>query len=380
MSKQFLLIGDPKGKRLDVFINCLKNIDIHNYKIIQWNDVLEDISIIDNNLKENTILKVEPPEKDLEIYRGFLKKGINKGNLSKKEIEKIDFSEYPIVEPSQWYYGVQSTFMDIENLLKRNNHRNIFSMVDFNEALIMMDKEKTYELLSKNKNNFELPKRLKKYTSYEEFREDNFNKFLKCFIKLKCGSGSTGIIAYVNNPKIKEEKIYTSLNYKEVKGKKVFFGNYKVNCFKDKQVIKNMIDWVLEHGAHIEMWIPKSTYNGYRFDTRAFVIDKKADYLISRLSKTPITNLHLKNKRMESEEFLKNSELEVIKKASEGVMDTFNNSLYSGIDVVTSTGFKPYIIDVNPFGDLFHNLINTKRNVYYKEIKTAIERIDKKND
>jgi hypothetical protein len=132
-------------------------------------------------------LKVEPPEKDLEIYRGFLKKGINNGNLSKKEIEKIDFGEYPIVQPSQWYYGVESTFMDIENLLKRNNHINVFSMVDFNEALIMMDKEKTYELLSKNKNNFELPKRLKKYTNYEEFREDNFDKFLKClFLVFSC--------------------------------------------------------------------------------------------------------------------------------------------------------------------------------------------------
>jgi hypothetical protein len=34
MNKEFLLIGDPKGKRLDVFINCLKNIDIQIIRLL----------------------------------------------------------------------------------------------------------------------------------------------------------------------------------------------------------------------------------------------------------------------------------------------------------------------------------------------------------
>ena len=65
---------------------------------------------------------------------------------------------------------------------------------------------------------------------------------------------------------------------------------------------------------------------------------------------------------------LEKDETEIIKKASEEVMTLFSKSLYSGIDIVLANNLKPYVVDVNPFGDLFHNLIGTDKNVHYREI------------
>lgn len=375
MNIKFLLIGDLTGRRIKHFTDCLKAFNIHNVKVISWIEILNDLSILEKNLKENTIVKLEPPEKDMEIYREFLLKGEDKGLVSKDEINKIDFSNYPIVAPAQWYEGFKVVLENMKKIYNHHLNKNIFFMNDFEDTLNMMDKSKTYDILACNLKNseFYLPKRLENPKDCKEFREIYGNQFIKCFIKLRYGSGSTGILAYSNNPKIKEEKVFTSLNVRNIDDKKVFFGNYKVNCFKEKEVIEELMNWVLYNGAHIEKWIAKSTYEGFSFDTRSFVINKKSAYLISRLSKTPITNLHLKNHREESEKILSPNNFKVVSRASEDVMKIFNKSMYAGIDVVTSNSYKPYIIDVNPFGDLFHNLVGKKENIYYLEIKKAIE-------
>lgn len=97
--------------------------------------------------------------------------------------------------------------------------------------------------------------------------------------------------------------------------------------------------------------------------------------MLSRLSTGPITNLHLKNMRKESLEFMEEEQLKLISRASEGVMNIFDRSLYAGIDVLLSNNMKPYVIDVNPFGDLFHNLIDSPENVYYAEIREALKKV-----
>jgi len=341
MKSKFLLMGDTKGKRINTFVDCLKHMDITDYKIISWKDVIEDSSIIQKDLSSNTIIKIEPPEKDLYIYKSFLKKGISKGILNNKDIEKINFEKCPIVAPGQWYEGVREVFLEIENIL--NHNRNVFSMINIEESLIMMDKERTYNFLSGKEKNFNLPEKLKSYKSYEQFKNDTGDRSLKCFMKLRHGSGSEGVIAYSNNKRLNEECIYTSLAYS--KDEDIFFSTYKVNY----------IDKV--------------------YDTRAIVIDNKVEYLLSRLSRTPITNLHLKNERKESKEFMDTKTIDIIENASKGVMNLFENSFMAGIDVVMSKKNKPYIIDVNPFGDLLHHLIGTDKNIYYKEIKSAIAKL-----
>lgn len=375
MEINFLIIGDLKGRRVNSFIECLNHLNIKNYKVITWTELLMDVSIFHKNLKENTIIKLEPPEKDMNIYNGFLKLGEEKGEVSRKEIENIDFSTCEIVAPAQWYEGFKILLGNMEEIYRNHEDKNIFLMNDFKEILIMMDKSKTYETLEEKVKDYEfyLPEKLETPKSYREFKEIYGHKVMKCFIKLRYGSGGTGIIAYKNNPRVLEESIFTSLNCETREGKTIFYSNNKVNYFEDKDKIKILIDWVLLNGAHIESWIPKASYEGYSFDTRAFVMDKKSEYLISRLSKTPITNLHLRNKRMESGDIISRENIHRISKAAEDVMKVFDKSLYAGIDVVCSKGYKPYIIDVNPFGDLFHNLLGTDKNTHYLEINKAIE-------
>ena len=365
MKNSFLIIGDNKGRRIKTFTDCLKNKGIYNYSVMDWTEVLKDRKELEKNIKKSNIVRIEPPEKNTDIYKLFLDIGAESGEFQKDNVNN-NYNENIIISPKSWFKGVEHTFLVIDKLIKEN--KDILSMCDLKEALVMMDKSKTYEFLEGKGKNYYLPEKMPEYRNYDEFFEENKNNFIKCFIKLRYGSGSTGVIAYSNNPKIKEEKIFTSLNYSKENGNKTFFSTYNVKSYTDKKVIRDMINWVIENGAHIEKWIPKLIHEKKGFDTRVFVLDKKSEYLLSRLSNSPITNLHLKNERKESEEFLKKNETDIIKKASEEVMSLFSKSLYSGVDIILANNLKPYVIDVNPFGDLFYNLTGTDKNVHYREI------------
>lgn len=374
----FLIIGDSRGRRIKSFVDCVRSLDFHNITVLSWRDIIHDISLVEKYLVDNTILKIEPGEKDMEIYRQFLIKGREKNIIGIDEIKSLDFTHYPIVAPAQWYMGFSVALKQLEKVINQSDN-NLFSMNHFTEVIEMMDKSRTYNILKKDVENqrYFLPEKLEHVDSYEALQDYYANKHLKCFIKLRYGSGSTGVLAYCNNPKLCQERVYTSLNYKCIEGKRQYFSNYKVHCYKGKEEIRNLIDWVFANGAHMEKWIPKSSYDGLAYDTRSFVINKKSHYLLSRLSKSPITNLHLRNLRRESHEILSKEELQLIAAASEDVMKVFGNSLYAGIDVITLRNNKPYIIDVNPFGDLYHHLLGKKENIYYYEIKKAIEELRK---
>ena len=371
MENVFLIIGDNKGRRIKTFAGCLEKAGNYSYNVLDWMDLLNEPEILGEFLEKSNIVKVEPPEKNTEIYRKFLEYGNGAESILAEEKKAGVKNDEIIKAPGVWFDGVKNIFGRISEI--SDNYKNTYFMCNIDELLIMMDKKATYEYLSGSEDSFLLPERTRDFHNYDDFFETVKNKTAKYFIKLRCGSGSTGVLAYSYNPKLDEEKIFTSLNYSEENGRLDFFSTYRVKTYTEKKVIRNMVNWVIENGAHIEKWLPKLTYKKYGFDTRVFVAGKKTEYMLSRLSTGPITNLHLKNMRKESSEFMEEKQLKLLSEASEGVMSVFEKSLYAGIDVLLSNNMKPYIIDVNPFGDLFHNLTDSPRNVYYAEIREALK-------
>lgn len=368
----FLIIGDLKGKRVSFFIKTLNILGIKNYNILSWIDLIKDINILNKYLKNNTIIKIEPPEKDLDIYKAFLKKGIKANIISVKQIDKLNFYDYKIISPKQWFFGVNNVFVNIKNIINASSY-NIFMMNDIDEAITMMDKKLSYKKLNDNleDKSFNLPKLYDIKDDFYSFEEMYSNKSINAFIKLRYGSGSIGVLAYKNNPKKNKQILYTSLRYKNNN----FYSEKKVRKYENQNEIRVLLDWVLKNDAHMEAWIPKSKYNNKSFDTRVFMLNKKPNYLISRFSNTPITNLHLDNKRLETKEFLDDSQIKILKDASKDVCKVLKKSMFIGLDIVTSNSFKPYVIDINPFGDLFYNLNYGKNIIYEKEIKLAIKKL-----
>ncbi|MNP52983.1 hypothetical protein D3C76_1474150 [compost metagenome] len=91
-----------------------------------------------------------------------------------------------------------------------------------------------------------------------------------------------------------------------------------------------------------------------------------------RLSRTPITNLHLRNERMlPAEAGLDEQRMSLVRLAAQAAMSAFPNSWSAGIDVMLTSGSNPraYVLDVNPFGDLLYRVEHHGLGTYEWEME-----------
>ncbi len=106
------------------------------------------------------------------------------------------------------------------------------------------------------------------------------------------------------------------------------------------------------------------------------MINGQAKHVVPRLSKTPITNLHLGNKRgvlQEIEQKISKEKLLQVKIMAEHAAACFPDSFYLGVDVLLASDFKTIkILEVNAFGDLLPGLLHEGMDTYTTEINEIL--------
>ncbi|MCC3381007.1 STM4014 family protein [Paenibacillus farraposensis] len=198
-------------------------------------------------------------------------------------------------------------------------------------------------------------------------RESGFHRI---FVKLFCGSGASGVMAYQIHPRTQAELAVTTIGTEIVQGQRVYYNAGRLRRYTDKQDIHAILNWLCMEGIHAERWIPKATLNGRVYDVRQLVCGGEACHAVLRLSRSPITNLHLRNERLLLEEAgLPPDTVQSIQLTAEAAMSAFPASMVAGLDVlVPAHGGRPYVLDVNPFGDLLYRVKHQGRNPYEWEM------------
>ena len=178
----------------------------------------------------------------------------------------------------------------------------------------------------------------------------------RVFVKLACGSAASGVVAYQVNPRTGAEIATTTVGMETSQGRTLFYNEGKLQRYTNPQEIRTLLDWLCAEGAQIERWMPKATLDQRAYDIRQLVMVGQVGHTVMRLSRSPITNLHLRNERMlPAEAGLNELHLSMIQKAAQNTMLTFPNSWSAGIDVMLTSGMEPraYVLDVNPFGTCY---------------------------
>ncbi|WP_179032689.1 STM4014 family protein [Paenibacillus kribbensis] len=194
--------------------------------------------------------------------------------------------------------------------------------------------------------------------------------FHRVFVKIFCGSGASGVMAYQIHPQTQAELAVTTIGTEIVQGQRVYYNAGRLRRYTDKQDIHAILGWLCMEGVHVERWIPKATLNRRVYDVRQLVCGGEACHAVLRLSRSPITNLHLRNERLLLEEAgLSPGTVESIQLTAEAAMSVFPASSVAGLDVlVPAHGGHPYILDVNPFGDLLYRVKHQGWNPYEWEM------------
>ncbi len=110
---------------------------------------------------------------------------------------------------------------------------------------------------------------------------------------------------------------------------------------------------------------------------RVVVIDGKACHVVTRLSCSPVTNLHLLNDRADPAIVRRKMGERAWNDAMgtcEIAMACFPNCLHGGLDLLIGANFRHHaILEVNAFGDLLPGTLWREMDTYEAEIRAILD-------
>ncbi|WDQ32642.1 STM4014 family protein [Paenibacillus marchantiae] len=371
------------GTMADAVQQCLEGRGTTHVKGEPWISSPASILYANHDLVHGVnsvpLIRLDAPGEEWEVERELLFlgavndvspliDGLSAGMIPAEQTLTLEQEWGRIYAPNQWFRGWKAC-------LERIRHEaleywpNARFMNDPHDIAIMFDKRKCQQHLSAH--SVHVPPTLQSsepIRNYADLRTAMKTAGMnRVFVKLACGSGASGVVAYQINPRTGAEIAITTVGMERVQGKVIFYNEGRLRKYTHTSEISALMDWLCAEGAQIERWMAKASLGSSVFDIRQLVAGGQAGHAIVRLSQTPITNLHLRNERLlPAEAGLDEQQMDRVQTTAKAAMAAFPNSWSAGIDVMLSGGTEPraYILDVNPFGDLLYRVQHNGLGTY----------------
>jgi glutathione synthase/RimK-type ligase-like ATP-grasp enzyme len=372
-----VVLCNPENRRAKMFGDAAGKIGVLRPDFISYNDVLDGKVTLSQVLTSTTLLRIESPGENFDTERKLIARGASVSDNSK--CERILYEDAMQLQPDhgrvrllrQWFLGFSDLLSEIEKDIKAS------SCVVMNSPAairLMFDKVKCQQHLKDS--GIPVPRLILEPASYDELKDFlKRSSYKRVFIKPAHASSASGVLAY--RIQGAQEELYSSAKLVKSNGEISVYNTLKLSRYTSVSDIRTLIDFILREGAVIEEWIPKACLQEKFFDVRIVVINGKASAVLPRLSRGPITNLHLLNERGESEKMKAVIGEEVFSRmlaCAEEAVDSIDGALYAGVDMLLTAGsLKPRVLELNAFGDLLPGLItNTGDDVYTRIIKEVL--------
>ncbi|MHA3916395.1 STM4014 family protein [Halovulum sp. GXIMD14793] len=172
----------------------------------------------------------------------------------------------------------------------------------------------------------------------------------RLFLKQRYGAGATGTIALMAGPR-GQVIGHTAMILNDADPR---YGK-RVQKVDDHTTLRKMFDLLQPLGLHVERWIPKAGLDGRSCDLRIVAIRNAPPFAVLRLSRSPITNLHLDAMRAEAEalfSLMDAAQVEAIWETVRKVQAAFPGSLSVAPDIAVRADLRSHVVlEVNAFGD-----------------------------
>lgn len=197
----------------------------------------------------------------------------------------------------------------------------------------------------------------------------------RVFIKLRHGYSGSGVVAYQHGDG--RELAITTVAMKRLGVGVKLFNTRKIQRYEEYPEIKTLLDALCPLGVYVERWVPKAGVNNRATDLRVVTIAGKARHIVLRMSKSPITNLHLLNERSSPEPLkqkMRPGDWDALIATCEQVARCFPNMLYLGIDVAVHADLRAHtVLEVNAWGDLLKGIMDRGQTTYEAEVQAMAD-------
>ncbi len=372
--RRWIVLGNPNNRRTTLFQSALREFDQPAAHVVSYLDLLRgEIDLAETLAQfagERCVLRIESPGEDHDVERRLIARGAAEGEIGRTAALRLRNERGRLRHMRQWFAGYSALLGDVEQVIQGctgitvQNHPSAIRL--------LFDKPRCHKFLADR--GVPVPPSLPAITSYDALREAMRTAgWSRVFVKLAWGSSASGVVAF-STVGTKPLAI-TSLELVRRRGQACFYNNLQLSRYHRERDLRAIFDFLGHEGVHVEQWLPKAMQGDRSFDLRVVTFAGKACHTVVRTSRSPMTNLHLGNRRGDLS-LLKQtagSRWGTVTDLCEQAAREFTDSLYVGWDVLVTPGFrKAFILEGNAFGDLLPNLMHAGLSTYGQGIAAVL--------
>lgn len=367
-----LVIGNPGDRRTRLFEKAVWDAWGRPARLLPWSDVLADPVRLAEAVDETTIVRIDSPGDDFLVWRKLVAMGAQdrrtevSTSIAEDEAQALSPELGRVRFLRQWYLGWCRALESIATTLAAHPPRSVMNPPD--AIRLCFDKDAVHEVLRTH--GLPRPERLAGIASFDQLRDTMRNaRWSQVFVKPCHASTASGVIALRCSDR--GTIAITSLEQVSRPTEWHFYNSFKVRRYDREADVARAVDFILGEGAVVERWIPKLTVGDSAVDVRVVVIDGHPLHTVARASRRPITNLHLRSRRLAGDD--------IRRRIGDSAWEAGLHSAaaasracgcgYSGIDLLFDPTGRHAILEVNAFGDLLPGLLHRGRDTYTSEIE-----------
>ena len=326
--------------------------------VIEWRDLLRNEDSVEQGLSaaltaDHVWCKVDPPSEDGAVNDALIARGWRLSGSDEPAPRPLSYGELAF---QHWRFV---GFADVLSRLERQlGPLRLLNPV--HDILLMCDKLACQNRLLQC--GVPVPELLGEARSLDVL-DEHFpaRRFPAVFVKARFGSSAAGVMALRRHPDGRAIA-YTSARIDS--GGRIF-NHLKVSRYIQRDSIALLFEKLAAQGAYAERWIPKPRVPADAsacYDLRVVAACGKARQRVARISRSPMTNLHLGNRRA-SPDWLSESQTLALEHATVRAAGAFAASRCIGFDVSLHDRTS-YIFEANAFGDLLPGLQYSSATTY----------------
>lgn len=363
----FIIIGNPENRRIRFWQEAVQKTG-RTCQVLSYLDILNQKIHLEALVRPSTLIRIESPGENFEITKRLIALGAtspleNKNLISAKAALNLKNDTGRIRYTRQWFLGYQMLLKQIKQSV--STIKNVHFINHPDSIAFLFDKMASQDDLAQK--GIPVPPKIGQIESYEHFQSLlSKNTFQQVFLKPIHGSSASGVLAYrrLKNKEIMRTSVELVASGQNIK----LYNSLKIRTYHDKTSIKIIIDTLAKDGLRAEQWIPKASLENGAYDFRIVTIGGQARHTIARQSTSPMTNLHLGNRRGNLDDIINKIGVESwnnLQNLASQTAQLFNGLTYIGMDVLLKNDYQEaMILEMNAFGDLLPNCEHWGENTY----------------
>jgi glutathione synthase/RimK-type ligase-like ATP-grasp enzyme len=373
------IVGNPSSSRVSSFNAALSRSGQPPATVVSYLDLIEGRASLEQALPEGGLVRIESPGQDFAVEKALLALGADvededgegPSRISRAGAARLTFDRGRVWFPRQWFLGFREALRRINRQV--SSRPGLVALNPPEDVAAMFDKPRCHARLESM--GVPCPQALRPVRSYEELRRRMREARVgRVFVKLAQGSSASGVVALAAGAR--GVVATTTAEVVREGGEFRIYNSRAIRRVEDEREVAGLVDALAREGVHVERWVPKAGIDGQAFDLRVVVIAGRAEHVVVRMARGPMTNLHLGNRRGDPTALRGRMDVgpwEAAMASCERAASAFPRSLHAGVDLLIAPGYRRHaVLEVNAFGDLLHGVVARGLDTHSAEVEALL--------